>query len=384
MKRALLTLATFATLTGFLPAGNAIAEEWFTPVTARPIAPVRPVVATDGERHLAYELVLTNNSTSSALVQRINRSDGKRKLAAVTGGVIGHMLKPFGSAKTTNVLGPGQSGYLLLDLALPRAAKLPGRIEHQFVVSSDPNPGTFATRYRTGSIRVLSKPAIEVAAPLRGAGWTVNNGCCTDFTSHRAAILPVNGGLHNSERYAIDFMKLQADGRLVSGPWEDLSSYGFFGDPIVSATRGKVVRVVKNIPETQPTINLPPAHAATAGGNYIVVRLARKRYAFYAHMQPGSARVKVGQKVRVGQVIGLLGNSGNSNAPHLHFHMMDGPDPLASNGLPYVFKRFGVEGRLLNFGDLFDGVRAQIQPRFAGLHSRQLPLNLQVVDFPNR
>jgi hypothetical protein len=360
------------------------AEERFTPLVAESLAPARPVVATDGRKHVAYELVLTNYSAAPVSIDRINRFDGRRKLAPVTGQAISGMLKPFAGAPGSNELGPGQSGIILLDLSLRPKAKLPGRIAHQFVVTKSNVPLRFASKFRTGTVRVLSRPAVRVRYPLRGSGWVAANGCCTEFTSHRGAVLPVDGHFHNSERFAIDFMRIQPDGKLVTGPWEDLSSYPFFGAPILSATGGKVVRVVKNLPETQPSGNLPPASAAAAGGNYVVVRVAKKRFAFYAHMQPGSARVKVGQRVKPGQVLGRLGSSGNSNAPHLHFHMMDGPNPLASNGIPYTFSRFGIQGRLLNFGDLFDGVKAEIDSQYAGIHHRQLPLNLQVVDFPNR
>ena len=74
-----------------------------------------------------------------------------------------------------------------------------------------------------------------------------------------------------------------------------------------------------------------------AAGNHVVVDIGEGRFAFYAHMQPGSVRVKVGDKVKTGQVLGLLGNSGNTDSPHLHFHVMDGPSPLVSNGLPFAF-----------------------------------------------
>jgi murein DD-endopeptidase MepM/ murein hydrolase activator NlpD len=106
------------------------------------------------------------------------------------------------------------------------------------------------------------------------------------------------------------------------------------------------------------------------------------RFAFYAHMQPGSLRVQVGEGVTRGQVIGLLGNTGNSFAPHLHFHVMDGPEPLASNGQPYVFRSFESEGTLTNsVDDLAEGRPARIGPVLAGPHRLQLPLNNQVVDF---
>jgi hypothetical protein len=60
---------------------------------------------------------------------------------------------------------------------------------------------------------------------------------------------------------------------------------------------------------------------------------------------------------------------------------MDGPQPLASNGVPYRFDRFSVAGRLTNFGGLFEDQRANVTPNFNGPHRAQLPLNLQVVGF---
>ena len=92
--------------------------------------------------------------------------------------------------------------------------------------------------------------------------------------------------------------------------------------------------------------------------------------------------VKVGERVRVGQTLGLLGNSGNSNAPHLHFQLMDGPSPLGSEGLPYTFSSFTAEGRLENFPYFFVlGKKAKLGGAPRGRKRAQLPLNLQVVDF---
>ena len=68
-------------------------------------------------------------------------------------------------------------------------------------------------------------------------------------------------------------------------------------------------------------------------------------FAFYAHMQPGSLRVKVGDKVTRGQVLGLLGNTGNSSEPHLHFQICSANSELGSEGLPYAFSSFEVQGK---------------------------------------
>ena len=85
-------------------------------------------------------------------------------------------------------------------------------------------------------------------------------------------------------------------------------------------------------------------------------------------------------------LIALLGNSGNTDAPHLHFHVMDGTSPLDANGLPYVFTRFSVQGTLDETSGeaMFAAGRSGIvQPgRLDGPHANQLPLNNEVVDFP--
>jgi len=78
----------------------------------------------------------------------------------------------------------------------------------------------------------------------------------------------------------------------------------------------------------------------TVGGNHVILDLGGGQFAFYAHLQPGSLRVKLGDKVKTSQVVGLLGNSGNSTAPHLHFHLTDASSPLGAEGLPFVFEEY--------------------------------------------
>jgi murein DD-endopeptidase MepM/ murein hydrolase activator NlpD len=75
-----------------------------------------------------------------------------------------------------------------------------------------------------------------------------------------------------------------------------------------------------------------------------VLDLGGGRYALYAHLRAGSISVKPGQRVKRGLVMGRVGNSGNTLAPHLHFHVMDAPIPLAANGLPYAIDAFTVTG----------------------------------------
>ncbi len=76
-------------------------------------------------------------------------------------------------------------------------------------------------------------------------------------------------------------------------------------------------------------------------GNYIILK-GKDAYAFFAHSRNGSLKVKAGDKVTAGQQLGEVGHSGNSTAPHLHFHLMDSPDILTAKGLPCCFRQYEI------------------------------------------
>ena len=149
---------------------------------------------------------------------------------------------------------------------------------------------------------------------------------------------------------------------------------------------GTVVNLYDRAPEQVPGA---PARGITpedVGGNMLVLDIGGGNFAFFAHLQPGSLRVGLGDRVARGDVIALLGNSGNTDAPHLHFHVMDGASPLDANGRPYVFTRFAVRGTLDEASGeamFAAGKPGIVQPsRLDGPHAGQLPLNDDVVDFP--
>lgn len=365
------------------PLATAAAPEEFTPVTASVVSAPQPVLASDGRVHLAYELLLINRSfapPAQVTVRKVEALAGGRVVSSLSGKALAAVMAPFGADKPTSTLRRGEAGFVLMDVSLPRGAKLPRHLVHRISISLKPAREAVATTYRAAPTAVLRRPAPVVAPPLRGAGWIVGNGCCAQLTSHRAGLLPVNGSLWQGERFAIDFIQVQPSGLLATGPLDQLSSYPFFGDEVIAAAPGKVVTVVDDRPETPPG-DLPPSTASHSAGNHVVIAMGHDRYALYAHLQPGSVTVQPGDRVGTGQLLGRLGSSGNSNAPHLHFQLMNGPSPLASEGIPYRFSRFSVAGTLTNFGGLFEGGPAQVQRRFAGAHRAELPLNQQVVGF---
>jgi len=146
----------------------------------------------------------------------------------------------------------------------------------------------------------------------------VGGGCCTPYSYHRGATLPINGSIKVAERYAIDFVQLNDKDMLNSGPIDQLTSFGFFGDEIYSVADGTVVKIADGLPEQVPGKLPEGATIQMAAGNHVVVDIGEGRFAFYAHLQPGSLKVKIGDKVTTGQVLGLLGNSGNSSPLSCH------------------------------------------------------------------
>ena len=125
----------------------------------------------------------------------------------------------------------------------------------------------------------------------------------------------------------------------------------------------------------------------TVDGNHVIIDHGDGFYSFYAHLQPGSVKVEVGDQVQAGDQLGLLGNTGNTSAPHLHFHVMSGPSALGSDGVPYVLDSFELaEGATEAELDaaLADGKervpgRAELDP--VG-RKDELPLDNAIVNFP--
>jgi hypothetical protein len=368
--------------------GAGAAEDHFTPLAARVLHAPEPVRGGDGRMHLAYELVVSNDSAfppRPVTVRKVVAEAGGKPVETLAGAHLTEMMEPFGKVteKTPRTtIEPGGSAKVLMDVTYAPGAKAPRRLDHEIVVAPDPAGGVELSRFPTASTPVIDRPAPVIAPPLRGPGWVAINGCCDENTSHRRSLLAIDGTLREGERYAIDFVQMTPEGRIVDGPADRLASYPFYGAEVLSATAGKVVGVVNRLADGPIDFELPPRDAGDAGGNHVVVAMGGGRYAFYAHLQPGSVRVKVGQRVHPGEVLGLLGNSGNSNAPHLHFQLMDGPTPLGSEGLPYRFSAFTAEGTLTNFPQFFVlGELAKLAPTPAGSRHGELPLNLQVVDF---
>jgi len=196
--------------------------------------------------------------------------------------------------------------------------------------------------------------------PVKGA-WMVH-GNYDNIHEHRKA---------HFEEFAMDLIQLTNDFRFVPHPDSANEEYACYGKEIYAIADGEVIDCFDQLPENPKGFNsrlpqeqwnaLIQQHGWVAGmaGNYVVMKHSGEEYSFYAHLIPQRLTVKKGDFVKQGQVIGLLGNSGNSDGPHLHFHLMNGPRIWSARGLPCTFTNVkDMTGELLT---LIDQDRSVVQ-----------------------
>jgi len=303
-----------------------------------------PFRGSDGRTHLVYELWITNFSSGDAIVRQVEVRDGDRQLATYDQATVSTRLQPAGRRDASDTLPGGGTSLLFVHLTLVAGTPAPARLSHvlRAHVAAAP-PGLQDMTERGGDVAVDRSAPIVVGPPLRGDRYIAADSCC-DATRHTRAALPVDGRVRIAQRYAVDWEQVDDASRIYAGPREEARSYTIYGREALAVADARVASVVDDLPEQTPGRFPEAISIAQADGNSVVLDLGGGRFALYAHLQPRSVRVRKGERVRRGQVLGLVGNSGNSVAPHLHFHVMDGASALDSNGLPYEIDAFEVTG----------------------------------------
>lgn len=175
-----------------------------------------------------------------------------------------------------------------------------------------------------------------------------------DFYAHHRRQSPANpsfqklGMQGNPIRYAYDFCPVNAAGEMYKNdnPYKK-ENWIAYGVTVVAPGGGVVVAAVNDTPENdyqgKAVVYAPIPEDAidrNLGGNYVILDHGNGEFSYFAHMQPGSVRVKKGDRVRQGQPIGQIGFAGDAFIPHLHYMLMNGPDILRAEGLPSYFRNF--------------------------------------------
>jgi hypothetical protein len=334
-----------------------------TPLLAEvPYAPI-PFAGSDGKTHLDYELETTNFSSGKTTIEKLEvlDADSGDVVATFDAKEVAGRLQPAGLRDAADALAPSTMAIVFLDLTFGEAGEVPDRLLHRLSVKAEAAPpDQQQITEELGPTDVDRRDVVVVGPPLRGSNYLAADSCC-DSTLHRRAALPIDGRISLAQRYAVDWEQLDADDRIYSGE-KEVENYTIYGQEAIAAADATVVKVVDGLPEQKPGEFPQGITPEEADGNSVILDIGGGNYALYAHFQPGSVRVEEGDRVERGEVLGLVGNSGNSLAPHLHFHVMSGPQSLASNGLPYEVDSFEVTGRNTAGTAAFDEAEAEGTP----------------------
>ncbi len=353
----------------------AVAQLTGRPVLVEARIPKPPAVLSgSGGNSLIYEIWLTNMEPAPMRWTRLDVTDGS--------GAALHTLAD--SALWRDMARPSQGTIAFLDR--PRLGNLQRAVVFVHVPLTGPAPRELRHRItvtdsigtRTLDLRptmVDAAPAV-IGPPLRGGNWLAANGP-GNSSGHRRALIPVDGVPAIAQRYAIDYVMVDTGFKTFGGDRLKNESY-FAEDADALAVGDGVVSAVKDsIPENVPgaTSRAVPITLETVGGNHVILDLGNGRYAFYAHLRPGSITVKKGDRVKRGAVLGKVGNSGNSTEPHLHFHLADYNSPLGAEGIPYVHETLDIVGKCKTLGSGCSA-GAPVTRR------RLMPLENEIVRFP--
>ena len=286
---------------------------------------------------LQYELYVTNWYGKEITIRALDMMAGDVLLRTFEGEVL-ERLFAAGSQQTA-VLGPRQTTTMVLAGV---TNEIPEKLDHRIRFRIAGDSQDTVVRYPGTPVR---KNVLRLRPPVRGDSWVVLNGPGA-INHHTAGVLQFEGRMLVPQRFAIDFNRRYEDGELVHGNREDVHSYRCYGAEVFAVADARVLYVRNDVPENpgQAKVNALPDTIANLGGNRVVLDLGDGKFATYFHLQPRSIRVKEGDAVRAGDVLGLVGNSG-APAPHLHFQVTNGPGPMTSDGLPYVFASFLRDGK---------------------------------------
>jgi hypothetical protein len=310
-----------------------------------PFAPV-PVASEEG-MNLAYELELVSAPGHVPVPETVEVLDAATGTAIETldGELLAALFHPaFVPPPTPDELRNGTG-----KVPVPRVSvwlvvspdKVPDRLTHRvtFNRTADNLPPVTVSG---GEVTVRKDLApVVVGAPFEGPGWLAME-TTSPFTHHFRAQITLNGVTRVPQRFAQDWVYLDpATGYAATGNASLARNYYGFGKEIHAVADGTVVEAGDGLPDIETIYSAPPGDVSTLPGNHAIIDIGDGKYACYAHMVNGSVRVKAGDTVKEGQLIGLMGNSGNSDIPHLHFQVVTGNASfLGAEGYPHVYRSF--------------------------------------------
>lgn len=336
----------------------------------------------DDKYFLVYEIYLTNFMKDIAKINFF-QIDNDNKKSLITLDNIKNSIQPRDIKADKNIFefSPGETKTVFIWIPFEKITDIPKKLTHHITIDSTFQNKKYSFNMGSYSIRVNKSFPIIVDSPLRGKNWLAGN-APSNMSDHRRTSMILNGKPYYAQRYAIDFVQMGKDGKSYNGDVHKNTSYHCYNQDLLAVANGTVVKIQDGIPENIPNSNqfATPITEKTLPGNYIIIDIGNGKYAGYAHVIPGSFKVKVGDHVSLHQVIAKLGNSGNSSEPHLHFQIINNNSFLESNGIPYGFKHFWAHSsELLN--DESGSLKIKISNKNFKQYDNQLVLENALINF---
>jgi hypothetical protein len=317
--------------------------------------PAPPIpVSIDKDKVLVYELHVTNFDTVPLTLKHVeifaNEENSEplvtlddEKLSATMVRVGAEMMSSSGSsdaARDTRTIDPGGRNVVFVWLELQGNRVVPSSLKHRMNFSSTPAGADKTTDAALQDFQVsVSHDSVPVLGPpFSGGTWLAGDGPTND-SDHRRSIFAIDGHIYSPERFAIDWVKIGPnDDTRHDGTTKNENWWGW-GEPILAVADGEITEVVDEFPDNTPRV-LPPVTLDSIAGNHIILKIAQNRFVTYAHLQRGSIKVRTGSHVHRGDVLALLGNSGNTTGAHLHLQVTDGNSVLQAQGVPFLLADF--------------------------------------------
>lgn len=325
-----LASGAFALLAARMPAAQVALENQFPPHVDR----------TDRGVFVRYELHVANRGKAAVRLHAL----------AVRDATSGAMLLEFAGAQLRTALAIGQRGCDTAEGLVSPGGECAIYIDTSAMVRTPRalrNSMAFVADGVSGHAN-LDLPVPYDSAPVLGPPLGQGTWVAVHHPGwprgHRRVFYAAARGNVLPGRFAIDFVKVSPEGEVSCGDPDRPSDAIGYGDSVLAVADGRIVAVREGVAESNTIRGNPPHGPKTAPGNYVVLALGRGKFATYEHLRPGSIRVREGDHIRRGAVLGALGFTGDSTGPHLHFHVSDSAAPLGGEGLPFLFDSFTLLG----------------------------------------
>jgi hypothetical protein len=361
---------------------------------------VYPVKGSDGLIHLAFAMQFTNAWSVPTSMQSVevvdpsqnNKATGTNRVLSIKDEDVTGQVKLLSLAATldkanySSKLMGGQSGVMFFDVTYANTSDVPCSIAlraHSLQPESKQVP---EATVMSPPLKISLQPAIVLGPPFKGDEWVDANGCCLEVGPHRFVTNAMNGTLDPSEQFAIDWIKVDRQGKAFRGDGKKNEQWLCYGAEVLAVAPATVIEVMRELPDEPPGIAPTNLKIPEIAGNHVILDLGGGRFAMYAHLAPHSVTVHIGDRLETGDKVGLLGNSGNTTGPHLHFQISDRPSTLDTTSLPFVFESMQLESRTpLDLDEIenysIKGTVLPLDSKVARPLARTMPLSRDIVSF---